>query len=124
MSLEEKITAAVNTYISAFGKGDLEAIMGIYADDCTVEDPVGTDPHVGNDAVRAFYQGAVGMNVTLQLESEIRISGNEAAFAFKGEFETPDGKITFRPIDVMKFNDDGKVVSMRAFWGPSNQGVE
>ena len=42
MSLEEKITAAVNTYIDAFQTSDLAAIMSLYAEDCCVEDPVGS----------------------------------------------------------------------------------
>tara|TARA_B100000767_G_scaffold212825_1_gene200110 strand:- start:2213 stop:2590 length:378 start_codon:yes stop_codon:yes gene_type:complete len=124
MSLEEKITAAVNTYIDAFQTSDLEAIMGLYAEDCSVEDPVGSPPKQGYDEVKAFYTSALEMNVKLQLESEIRIAGNEAAFAFTGEVDTGNGIMTFRPIDVMAFNDDGKVTSMRAFFGPTNSGMK
>ncbi len=120
MSLEKKITDAVNTYIGAFETGDLDAIMGIYADDCSVEDPVGSPVKQGRAAVQEFYQGAMSMGVKLQLQSEIRIAGNEAAFAFTGEVDTGSGIMSFRPIDVMTFNDEGKVTSMRAFFGPSN----
>lgn len=120
MSLEKKITDAVNTYIGAFETGDLDAIMGIYADDCSVEDPVGSPVKQGRAAVQEFYQGAMTMGVKLQLQSEIRIAGNEAAFAFTGEVDTGSGIMSFRPIDVMTFNDEGKVTSMRAFFGPSN----
>jgi steroid delta-isomerase len=66
----------------------------------------------------------VNIGVKMTLESEIRIAGNEAAFAFRLEADTPDGKLTVRPIDVMVFNDEGKVTSMRAFFGPTNQGIE
>ena len=58
------------------------------------------------------------------LESEIRVAGNEAAFAFRMEIDTGNGIMTIRPIDIMEFNDEGKIVSMRAFFGPSNQGME
>jgi steroid delta-isomerase len=94
--------------------------MGIYADDCSVEDPVGSPVKQGRAAVQEFYQGAMSMGVKLQLQSEIRIAGNEAAFAFTGEVDTGSGIMSFRPIDVMTFNDEGKVTSMRAFFGPSN----
>ncbi len=124
MSLTEKITDAVHTYLSSFEKKDLDAIMGIYADDCWIEDPVGTERKVGREAIREFYQVGVSMGVKLTLESEIRIAGNEAAFAFRLEADTPDGTMTVRPIDVMVFNDEGKVTSMRAFFGPTNQGFE
>lgn len=124
MSLEEKITAAVNTYIDAFQTSDLAAIMSLYAEDCCVEDPVGSSVKQGRAAVEEFYKSALAMNVKLQLESEIRIAGNEAAFAFTGEVDTGDGIMTFRPIDVMVFNDEGKVTSMRAFFGPTNSGMK
>ena len=124
MSLEQKITDAVNTYITAFENEDLDAIMGIYADDCSVEDPVGSLVKQGRAAVQEFYEGAIKMKVKLQLEGQIRIAGNEAAFAFSGEVDTGDGIMTFNPIDVMVFNDEGKVTSMRAFFGPTNSGMK
>jgi steroid delta-isomerase len=124
MSLEQKITDAVNTYITAFENEDLDAIMGIYADDCSVEDPVGSPVKQGRAAVQEFYEGAIKMKVKLQLEGQIRIAGNEAAFAFSGEVDTGDGIMTFNPIDVMVFNDEGKVTSMRAFFGPTNSGMK
>ena len=124
MSLEQKITDAVNTYITAFENEDLDAIMGIYADDCSVEDPVGSPVKQGRAAVQEFYEGAIKMKVKLQLEGQIRIAGNEAAFAFSGEVDTGDGIMTFNPIDLMVFNDEGKVTSMRAFFGPTNSGMK
>jgi len=122
--LEEKIIAAVNTYIGAFEKDDLEAIMALYSDDCTVEDPVGSPVKKGKQKVREFYQGALGMGVKLALQSEVRVAGNEAAFAFSGQMDTAEGTMTFRPIDVMKFNDEGKIVAMRAFFGSANMGMQ
>lgn len=124
MSLEQKITDAVNTYIASFETGDLDAIMNLYADECSVEDPVGSPVKQGRAAVQEFYAGAMSMNVKLQLEGEIRIAGNEAAFAFSGQVDTGDGIMAFRPIDVMVFNDEGKVTSMRAFFGPTNSGMK
>jgi steroid delta-isomerase len=124
MSLTDKITKAVHKYLSSFEKKDLDGIMSIYADQCWIEDPVGSERKVGRDAIRGFYELGVNIGVKMTLESEIRIAGNEAAFAFRLEADTPDGKLTVRPIDVMVFNDEGKVTSMRAFFGPTNQGIE
>ena len=123
MSLNKIIEDAIKTYIGAFENKDLEAIMGIYADGCQIEDPVGSEVIVGRAAVTEFYAKAVSMDVKLRLQSEIRIAGNQAAFAFTGEARRPNGTMYFHPIDVMVFNDAGKVVSMRAFWGASNSGM-
>jgi steroid delta-isomerase len=124
VSLEDKIISAVNTYLASFEKKDLDAIINLYAEDCWIEDPVGTEKKAGHDALREFYQLGIDMGAKGTLESEIRIAGNEAAFAFRMEIDTGNGIMSFRPIDVMTFNNDGKITSMRAFFGPSNQGME
>lgn len=122
--LDKIIESSVHTYINAFESNALGAIMDLYAEECWVEDPVGSEPIVGKDAVREFYTKSIGLGVKLELESQIRIVGNQAVFAFKGEVQMPDGKMYFYPIDVMVFNDSGKVLSMRAFWGSSNTKID
>jgi steroid delta-isomerase len=124
MSLDELITDAVNTYLSSFEKQDVDGILNVFADDCWIEDPIGSERRVGKEALREFYQGAVGIGATMTLESEIRIAGNEAAFGFRLNADLPNGKLSVRPIDVMVFNDQGKVTSMRAYFGPANQSFE
>jgi steroid Delta-isomerase len=47
----------------------------------------------------------------------LRVAGNEAAFQFR---LTVGGAMRIEPIDVMVFDDDGKVKSMKAYWGPEN----
>jgi steroid delta-isomerase len=123
MSLTEKITAAVHTYLGAFEKKDLEGLMALFADDCWIEDPVGSERKVGREAVRAFYAAALEMNLKMTLESEVRIAGNEAAFPFRLDATTPDGALSVRPIDVMTFDDEGRITSMRAYFGPTNQSL-
>lgn len=121
MSLEDKIVSAVNTYLASFGKKDLDGIVNLFADDAWIEDPVGTPRKQGKDALREFYQVGISMGVTAELESDVRVVGNEAAFAFCVSVDTGNGTLTISPIDIMTFNDDGKITSMRAFFGPRNQ---
>ena len=116
MTLTEKITKAVHKYLSSFEKKDLDGIMSIYAEDCWIEDPVGSERKVGREALREFYALGVDMGVRMTLESEIRIAGNEAAFAFRLEADTPEGRLSVRPIDVMVFDRDGRITSMKAYW--------
>ena len=63
--------AMVHKYVEAFAKQDMGIIREIYADDARVEDPVGTDVHVGIDAVCAFYEGALGSGAKLSLSGEV-----------------------------------------------------
>ncbi len=115
MTTQDKIDA-VHRYVEAFETGNMDLIRALYADDATVEDPVGTDIHQGIDAIVEFYSASLGKGVKLALSGEPRCAGSEVAFPFQ---VTAPG-MTIDVIDVFKFNDEGKVVTMRAFWGPEN----
>ena len=49
-----------------------------------------------------------------------RIAGGQAAFCFEVATVTPDATFVLAPIDVMTFDDEGRITSMRAFWGPGD----
>lgn len=120
MATPEQMTAAVHGYVDAFDKGNPEAVVALFAEDATVEDPVGTPLKVGHDAIREFYAASMATGAKLRLEGPIRCATGYAAFAFRVEL-TMDGKfLTVDVIDTFKFNADGKVTEMRAFFGPSN----
>ncbi|MEZ5571894.1 MAG: nuclear transport factor 2 family protein [Halioglobus sp.] len=115
MDASSKI-AMVHKYVEAFEKQDMAIIRDIYATDATVEDPVGTDLHVGIDAVCAFYEGALHSGAKLVLSGDPRCSGNAVAFPF--QVHMPG--VTIDIIDVFEFNADGKVSSMKAYWSGDN----
>lgn len=120
MTLEEKIIAAVEGYIAGFSNADPKAIMALYADDCAVEDPVGSPLKDGRAAVQAFYEASVATGAKLTLDGPIRVAGNEAAFAFTARVNFGDETHEINVIDTMLFNDEGKITKMRAFFGPAN----
>jgi len=115
MQASDKI-AAVHKYMEAFAKGDINIIREIYAVDATVEDPVGTVAHEGIDAVCAFYDGALASGAKLALTGEPRCAGNAVAFPFQAQ----SGELTVDIIDVFEFDEQGKVNSMKAYWGAEN----
>lgn len=115
MDVNAKI-AAVHRYVEAFETADISMIKELYAANATVEDPVGTDIHAGIDAIVAFYDNALKAGAKLELSGEPRCAGDEVAFPFK--VKAPG--MSVEVIDIFKFDADGKVVSMRAFWGPDN----
>ena len=108
--------AIVDRYVEAFANGDLGIIREIYADDATVEDPFGTAPHEGIEAICAFYEGPIAAGARLTLTGEPRCAGNAVAFPFTVEMPG----MTIRVIDVFEFDDSGKIASMRAYWGRDN----
>ena len=116
---------AMQAYIDTFNRADAAGIAALYADDATVEDPVGSPLKNGKAEIAAFYKMAVQTGAKLALAAPIRAShGNAAAMAFDVQLNMPahlpQGSGVIRVIDVMTFNDAGKFSSMKAYWGPSD----
>lgn len=115
MEASDKI-AMVNRYVEAFDKADINIIRDIYSMDARVEDPVGTDVHDGIEAVCTFYEGALASGAKLALTGEPRCAGNAVAFPF--QVQMPG--MTIDVVDIFEFDHEGKVNSMKAYWGPEN----
>lgn len=115
---EEKVRV-VEAYIEAFANGDPEAVVALFADDATVEDPIGSPAHEGLDAIRAFYTASMATGAKLKLESPVRTAADHAAFAFSVTLNY-GGEKRVDVIDTFRFDDNGKVIEMRAYFGPAN----
>lgn len=114
----EKIQAVVDAYIAAISAGDVEGVMVLFGDHPTVEDPVGSGVVEGREAVRAFYERACAVPMTAFASGPARIAGREVAFPFV--LEVADGEMTIDVIDNFRFDDEGRIAAMRAWWGETN----
>ncbi|PTD19954.1 nuclear transport factor 2 family protein [Sphingomonas fennica] len=119
MPSHEQKDAVVQAYIDAFAKGDPAAVAALFAPGASVEDPVGTGAHVGHDAILAFYTESMKTGAKLKLEGPVRTAGDYAAFAFSVSLAFKD-TARIDVIDTFRFNEDGKVVEMHAYFGPNN----
>jgi steroid delta-isomerase len=109
MPSAEDITKAVNRYLDAVSQGRPDDIAALYAEDATVEDPVGSEVHIGRQAIRGFYARVENVESTTEVVTE-------AAFFWRLII----GGMTIEIISVMTFDDDGKIASMKAYWGQDN----
>lgn len=119
MPSPEAMVAAVHAYVDAFERGDPDAAAAIYAENCTVEDPIGTPIHRGRAAVRAFYAESMKTGAKLSLEGPVRVVADYAVFPFSVKLDY-GGPKRIDVIDTFRFDEDNKVVEMRAYWGPTN----
>lgn len=113
----------VDSYLRGLNEKDLEGILSLFADDATVEDPAGSNIVNGKEALRKFYSGAVTIDLSLTRTGSVRVAGMEAAFPFQLRMKVNGVAMKTEIIDLFRFNEAGKIISMRAFWGPSNQKV-
>lgn len=114
-------TAVADSYIRFLNEKNLEGILSLYAENGSVEDPVGSEVLSGKARLREFYSGAVVIDLTLTRTGPVRVAGQEAAFPFQLLMEVDGTIMKTDIIDVFRFDKAGKIVQMRAFWGPDNR---
>ena len=114
----DKIREVVEAYVRLVADGKATEVADLYADDATVEDPVGTDVRRGREAILEFYGGLEGMEASTTLH-QVKIAAGEAVFSFELVTKVGDKCYTVSPIDHMVFDEDGKITAMRAFWDPA-----
>lgn len=115
--------AVVQSYIDCYNRADLAGIVALFADDATVEDPVGSPLKQGHSAIGEFFKAGIDMGAKLALDGPVRCAADHAAFAFHVTLDW-DGKQTrIDVIDIFRFDENGKVSEMRAFFGPDNMGA-
>ncbi|MDE2435619.1 MAG: nuclear transport factor 2 family protein [Sphingomonadales bacterium] len=115
-----RMEAAVHEYVAAFEAGDAARVAALYADDATVEDPVGTPLKQGKAAILDFYAGSMATGAKLKLEGPVRIVEDYAVFPFSVNLHWEGSDKRIDVIDIFRFDEANLVVAMRAFWGPSN----
>lgn len=114
----DTIREVVEAYVRLVADGKATEVADLYADDATVEDPVGTEVRRGREAILEFYGGLEGLEASTTLH-QAKIAAGEAVFSFELVTKVGDKSYTVSPIDHMVFDEDGRITAMRAFWDPA-----
>ncbi|WP_183092546.1 nuclear transport factor 2 family protein [Nocardioides stalactiti] len=119
----DRILETIQSYVDLVGSGTADAILALYADGATVEDPVGSEVRTSRESIHEFYAAIEPLEQESALVSA-RIAEDRSSAAFQFELVTKvgDQRYTLAPIDVMTFDDEGRITSMRAFW--SNEDMQ
>jgi steroid Delta-isomerase len=115
----EGITNTIRRYVSLLSSGSANDIVELFADDATVEDPVGGQIRVGREALHSFFADLEKLDRRADLDL-LRVAGREGAFVFTITFNTGDSRMQLQPIDTIVFNDEGKITTLRSFFAPSD----
>lgn len=115
----EQVEATVRTYLGLVADGTADQIAALYAEDAVLEDPVGSAPLRGREAIRGFYATIEPLKVTTELQT-IRVCGGEAAFQFHIETDTGAGVAILEPLENMVIGQDGLIQHMRAWWSDAD----
>lgn len=122
MITAQQVRDTMARYVELVNATDVEGILALYAEDATVEDPVGQPLHSGIEAIGQFYREGLGKaQVKASLEGAVRATENGwGAMPFRVEIHGGEQPGVIQVIDIMEFNDDGLIRSMKAFWGALN----
>jgi steroid delta-isomerase len=121
MATEAQIQDTVRRYLETFSAGDREGWLDLFAADATLEDPVGSDVCKGREEIGAFWDTSRSLadRITLRLVQGPGGNEHEAAFAMEANAESGGNAMVIPTIDVMTFDDEGRITSQRAFWSAS-----
>jgi steroid delta-isomerase len=117
---DQHMAAALQSYVDNISDSNLDAVINLFAEDAIVEDPVGTDPHIGHAALREFYQVACDSVSKMILEGNVRTAKKWASAGILAYPKGAEDSLVIEIIDVMEFNEEGKITKMTAYWGDSN----
>jgi ketosteroid isomerase-like protein len=98
--------------------------LALFAPDAVIEDPVGRSPidpsgngHRGREAIAKFWDNQIAANTIHFAVRESYAAGNECANVGTISIGMPNGmRARCDGVFVYRVNDEGKLVSLRAFW--------
>lgn len=116
---DDQIVEVIRRYVSLLATGSTDDLLELFAEDATVEDPVGSDVRAGRNEIREFFSTLQQLERQTELVL-LRVAGNEAGFSFTITFKVGDTPMRLQPIDTMTFDRDGKITSVRSYFAPAD----
>ena len=111
----------IETYMARFTAEDREGWLDLFADGAWIEDPVGTPRRTGREEIGAFWDETHTVPDAIELRplGITTIVGNEGIFTMQARATLGDSVFGIDIIDLMTFDDAGKITTMRAFFDPT-----
>ena len=114
--------AVLHRYVESVASGDAASVAALFAPDGVLRDPVDGVPHRGREEICLFFdesfhaQGPIRMAV----EGAVRVAGQHVAAALTASIPSGNRTLRIDTLDVLQLDADGLIVSLDAYWGPSN----
>ena len=114
----QQIEAVLEEVFAGLVAFDVPRIMNHFAADAVVEDPVGTPPMQGTQAITAYLETFPTLFNQMKLYSlDIKPGGQEAGVKWRLRFTTKSGHVFFlEGIGHFRFNQEGKIQHEKEFF--------
>jgi steroid Delta-isomerase len=116
------ITKLVNLYFEATQSNNTSIWASCFAPNATADDPVGSPPIQGTDAILERGKESMTKFETVGLYSEyVSVDNLRAAAKWTGRGVAKDGRsLKFEGINFFQFDKTGKIVNLIGFWNPAD----
>lgn len=113
-----QIEAVIEDAFAGLVTFDVQRVINNFSADAVLEDPVGTPPMQGTQAITAYLETFPTLFNQLKLYSlDIKVRGQEAAVKWRIRFTTKSGNVFFlEGIGFFKLNQQGKIELEREFF--------
>ena len=115
--MKEKVQSALNNYVLAYSNNDKDLFRSLWDEEAVFEDPVGSEPCVGIEAICAFWDFGHSNGMEIKpVNVETVICANEGILKAVMEVRnTADNSgMDISIVDHFIVNENGKIVSGRA----------
>lgn len=114
----EQIEAIATEMFNRFAAMDAQGTAALFAPNGTIEDPVGTTPIQGTQAIIAYLETFPTLLNEIRIQSfDVTVAGQEAAIKWRLRFKTKTGNVFFVDgIGIVTINAEGKVQSDREYF--------
>lgn len=119
MATAEELQEVVNRYVQLVAAHQPERVAELFAQNATIEDPVGTELRASRQSIVDFYAVIASMEHTATELLWSKVAGDTAVFEFKLTVKTAGHGYEVSPIDIMVFDENAKILTMRAVWDPA-----
>jgi ketosteroid isomerase-like protein len=117
MATAEQVRAAVEGYAQSFVMADRDRFLSVLAADVVQEEPAGSTPNHGVDALSGFWDSLWSNLQAIKFESrELYVAGDEAALVFTiVQHLKSGGRVTIDGVDTFRIDDQGRIAHIRGF---------
>lgn len=115
MPSRDEIAALCDSYVSAVSAHDLDAVLAQFAPDATQEEPAGSAPNVGADAIRAFFASTLDVAFEMVRFGPVNVVGNRAVFQALVIVQSQSGPVSMTTTDVLTVDDACRISELVAF---------
>lgn len=115
MPTRAEITQLCDDYLAAVSAGEVERVVALFAPDARQEDPVGSEPNVGHDAIRAFFTASSEVPMTCTRFGPVTVMGDQAVFQIVIQMRMGDDEFRMLFADHITVTEDCRIAELRGW---------